>query len=288
MFKDKLLYVLLVIVLIINFMLFEKVGDLNNRIQNLSHSYNSLQSSLNSVSSNVNQTLNKFTREQSWITPIQTNYDKTKVEDKLGFLVLNWQIKDFQEGSIVNFHYRQPDSEEFKIIESESVTTGLFEVSLPLELNSEPIWEVEVSRSGETGIAEQVIHEKISPEQSLQYYVSMKTKDFVKSSEISHLNYGYLSSMKYEPVRGHIIITRNDYIFSIFGDNMANNGLESVTVKFYSGSNLITEKPITAEEDPHGMKHYHLNYDLDSQDISRFILEVKYENGESFSKEIYS
>ena len=136
--SNRPLFLTVILVLIINFVLLMRMGDLDNRIQNLSNNYNNLQSSLNSISGNVNNTLNRFTREQTWITPVQINNEKTKVENEQGLAVLNWQIKDFPEGAEVAFHYREGESGEFKVIPAESRGAGFFEVNMPVKVKVEP------------------------------------------------------------------------------------------------------------------------------------------------------
>ena len=101
--SDRRLFFILVIVLIINISLLWKVGDLINQVQNLRFNYNSLQSSINSISGNVNSSLDRFTREQSWITPVRVDDGKTRVDGENGLAVLNWQVKDFKEGAEVCF-----------------------------------------------------------------------------------------------------------------------------------------------------------------------------------------
>lgn len=293
MSKNKLLYLSLVIILIMNIALLTKVGDLNNRIQNLNHNYNNLQSSLSSVSSNINQSLDSFTREQAWITPVQINNEKSKVENEQGLVVFNWQIKDYKDGSEVTFHYRESDSEEFKTITAESINTGFFEVSLPMEIKAEPLWELNVSWSGEREAEQVTKHEQVVREiknsvQTLRCYVSMKNNGNIKSSEISYQNFDYLTYMNYEPIRGHISINDNHHNISIFEDNKnTTNSFESLTVEFYNGNNLIVRKPLEAQKDQNGMKHYFLSGDTGSEVISQIILKVKYINGDTFKKEVF-
>lgn len=275
-----------------NIILLSKIGNLNNRIQNLSQNYNNLQSSLNSVTSNINQSLDRFTREQSWITSVQINNEKSKVDDDQGLVVFNWQIKDYQEGSEVIFHYRESDSEEFKTIMAESVNAGLFEVSLPMEIKAEPYWELNTSWTGERGVEqviknEQVIREiKQSAHQTLRCYVSVENNGTIKSSEVSYQNFEYLTYMKYEPIRGHVNINDNHYNISIFEENNGNNGYESLIVEFYNGNNLVTREPLEVQEDQNSMRHYDLSYNSGSENISHVILEVKYKNGDTFRKEL--
>lgn len=290
--QNKLLSILVVLILITNFFLISEIEDLNNRIQTITNNYNSLQSGINSVTSNVNQSLDRFTREQSWITPVRINNEKSKVDDEQGLVVVNWQIKDYQEGSEVFFHYRESESEEFKTIPAESVDTGFFEVTLPFEMKAEPHWELNVSWTTERGVSERVTEQKAREEikqsvQTIRCYVSTKVGGMIRSSELSYLNYEYLANMKYEPVRGHISMNDNQYNIAIFEDNNTNNSFESLTVEFYNGNNLIVREPLELQEDQNGMKHYFLSGDTGSENISQIILEVKYENGDNFKREVF-
>lgn len=290
--SNRPLFLTVVLVLIINLVLLMRMGDLNNQIQNLSHNYNNLQSSLNSISGNVNNTLAQFTREQSWITPVQVNNEKTKVENEQGLAVLNWQIKDFQEGAEVAFHYRESESGEFKAIPAESKGAGIFEVNMPLKVKVEPFWEINVSKTRDSGnnSSATVSQEAVmapGPAQSIGYYVSMKVKDSIKSSEVSYFDLAYLTRMKYEPIRGHIDINKNKYNISLFEHYPGSNNFASVMVKFYDGSIVVAEKAVEVQDDNNGRKTYFLAYDAGSQNISQLVIQVKYTNGNTFEKAIH-
>lgn len=290
--SNKPLFLTVVLVLIINLVLLMRMGDLNNRMQNLSHNYNNLQSSLSSISGNVNNTLDRFIREQSWITPVQVNNEKTKVENEQGLAVLNWQIKDFQEGAEVVFHYRESESGEFTAIPAESKGAGLFEVNMPLKVKVEPFWDINVSKTIDSGknsrataVQEAVMVPR--PAQSIGYYVSMKVKDSIKSSEVSYFDLAYLAQTKYEPIRGHVAINKNKYNISLFEHYPSSNNFASVMVKFYDGNNLIADKPVEVQKTENGGKIYSLAYEAGSQSISHLVVQVEYTNGNTFEKEIY-
>lgn len=283
--SDKRLTIILVIVLIINIALFLRIGELNNQISTLSQNYNNLRSSIDSISTNVNQTLDQFTREQSWITPVQINEGKTKVENEKVLAALNWQIKDFQEGAEVVFHYRQSESGEFIAIAANSTTAGFFEVTIPLTIKVEPPWAIDVTTNKGNIISGQgaIISDQA---QRIGYYVSMKTKDMIKSSEVSTLDPAYLSKTKYEPIQGHVDINDNKYSISIFEHYPSNNNFESVLLKVYDGNNIVAEKSVEVQKLENGTKKYFLLYDAGSQNISHLKLQVKYTNGNTFERDI--
>lgn len=287
MTKSKMLSLAVALILFMNLVLLLKIGNLNDQVKVLSQSSNQLQSNIHSVSMNVNQSLERFTREQSWITPVQINHELTKGGIEQGQAVLNWQIKDLREGSKVIFHYRWSESEDFQAIEAENKATGFFQVQIPLKLKAEPYWDVRVALTGERESAQQAAMEIKQAEQSILCYVSLKTKDSVKNSEVSYLDLGYLANSKYEPVRGHVNINRSHYNISLFEDHSGKNSFESFAVEFYNGSNLVAEKPLEVREERSGIKNYYLSYNAGSESISRILLKVKYSNGDTFQKEIF-
>lgn len=290
---NRSLFITVVIVLILNLIMLSKIGDLTNQIRNLSHDYNNIQSRLDSISGNVNNTLAQFTREQNWITPVQVNNEKTEVETEEGEAVLNWQIKDYQEGAEVIFHYRESESDEFKAIPAVHKGNGFFEANMPLKVKVEPFWEINVTKIIDSGknsratVTNEVAATPYGHSQAIGYYVSMKMKDIIKSSEISYFDLAYLTNIKYEPIRGHIDISNNKYHFSLYEHYPANNNYESLKAIFYDGSNVIAEKDVEVRQNDNNTKVYYLLYDAGSHNISHIVLQVKYTNGSTYEKEIY-
>ncbi len=285
--SSRPLYLIVVLVLIINVVLLLKIGDLNHRLANFDQNYNNLQSSIHLISTNVNQTLTQFTREQSWITPVQINEEKTKFEQGKGTAALNWQIKDFPEGAEVVFHYHQSESREFIDVPAQSTGAGFFEVSIPLDLKVEPPWHVDMTRTGDSQQMAVQAPMMPNPGQAFEYYVSMKTKDIIKSSEVANLDPAYLSRTKYEPIRGHVDIRDNKVNITIIEHFPGSNSFESVILKIYDANHMVTEKPLEVQQTENSLKRYALLYDAGSQNISNLILQVKYTNGESFARDIY-
>ncbi len=287
--SNRRLFLILVIVLIINIILLGKVGDLNNQIQNLRHDYNSLQSGISSISGNVNSTLDRFTREQSWITPVRVDDEKTKVDGEQGLAVLNWQIKDFREGAEVVFHYRQNESGEFTAVPAKNIGDGFFEIEIPFEITVEPFWEIGVSKRtmGGTATSEHVVERPRQDYQSVSYYVSMKTGDVIRSSEIAYVDVAYLAKIKYEPIVGNIDINNNKYYISLYEYTHNANRFEFIKAKFYNGSKIVAEKAVEVQDNAGPTRTYSLTYDGGSQDISHLVIEVEYTNGKTFERKVF-
>lgn len=285
---SKPLYVIVGIILIINLVLMQRIGQLNSEVQDLGRKLNNQQSSIISISGNVNSSLDRFTREQSWITPVQVNADKTTVADEDGIAVLNWQVKDLPAGAEVMFHYRETETGDFTSLPAENKGAGLFEVSVPFKANIEPFWDIQVSITER--MATRISEAKaISVEkfQSVNYYVSMKHDDVLKSSEIGYFDLAYLAQTKYEPISGHVDINGSKYNINLYEHYPSSNNYEYIKAKFYDGSTLVAEKPVDRLNTLSGSRTYYLGYDAESQNISRLIIEVKYTNGKTFSNEIF-
>lgn len=287
--SDRRLFFILVIVLIINIVLLGKVGNLNNQVQNLRHNYNNLQSSISSISGNVNSSLDRFTREQSWITPVRVDDGKTRVDGENGLAVLNWQVKDFKEGAEVVFHYRQKEGGEFETVPAKNIGDGFFEVEIPFEIRVEPFWEIRVSKRilGGTKTSAHEVKPKKPDYQSVSYYVSMKTGDVTRSSEVAHVGVAYLAKIKYEIIVGNVHIDNDNYHISISEHHNSSNSFQSVNVKLYDGKRIVAEKAMEVR-DVHGSgKTYRLDYVADSQDISHLVIQVEYADGKTFEKEVF-
>lgn len=286
---NKLISLAVVFLLVINIVLLLKVDDLKDELNSLSQNYQHLQSNVNAVAGNVNQSLDRFTREQSWITPIDIDYAKSKAAAGNDLVIVTWQIKDYPEDSRIFFNYSKADTEEFKTIPVQDKGNGLFEVGLPLDIKIEPVCDISVIRSGEQRGEQRAVlrEEKVEPaDQGLKAYVSMKSNGILKSSEISYLNLSHLAQVQYNPLTGFLEINNKKYDISLYEHNNGGNPLKSLSVKFYNGDSLVTDKTVDARILPDGSKNFILTYDAGSETISGIVFDVKYLDGESFTKEI--
>ena len=202
--------------------------------------------------------------------------------------MLNWQIKDFVEGAEVVFHYRQNENGEFETVPAQNKGDGFFEVEIPFEIRVEPYWEIGVSKrtAGGTVTSEHKV-KPVGPDyQSISYYVSMKTGEVTRSSEIAYVDVAYLAKIKYETIVGHVDINNDRYHISLVEPHNGSR-FQSVTVKLFDGVRLIAEKAMEVRDVHDSRKTYGLDYVVDSKDLSRMVIHVEYEDGKAFDKEIF-
>lgn len=291
--SNRSLFILIALLLVINIVLFVRVGELNGQIQSLRYNYGNIQSSIDSISGDVNSTLQQFTREQSWITPVRVDHNRTWVDGDAGVALLNWQIKDFKEGAEVVFHYRRPDLEGFDETLAKDKGDGFFEAEMPFKANIEPLWEVNVSQTHSRGkipsVSVSTASTAMAPDsgyRSVDYYVSMRSGDTIKSSEMTSFDVAYLANMKYDTIVGHVHIHDEQYHISLF-DSYGDNRYESVTVSFYDDKKLVDKKTLEMSETHNTGATYELDYEAASPGISRLVIRVKYKEGGAFEKEIH-
>jgi len=143
-----------------------------------------------------------------------------------------------------------------------------------------------VRKTGDRGItiSELTIAEPLI-QQTLSYYVSMKVKDNIKCSEISSFDLGYLANVKYDPITGHININDNNYDIILHEHYYSSNSIKSVSAKFYNGNNVISEKVLKIEDRKDGRRDFSLSYNPSPENVSHLQLQVKYQNGKTFTKE---
>lgn len=279
-----------------NFRLMAKVNQVENRVNNLN---NYQQQILNTVNGQVNQiqnVMNDIRREQSWISSI--NMDVKVNDTKVGKANANfeWQIKELHANSDVNFHYTFGDSEDYQTVPAKQLENGLFQVSIPVEIDMKPQWEIHTTMMGsaEEEVSKRVMEERMEQQyrqHSVNYFVSVTDDDMVKSSEKSTRNLSGYGTRYY----GFIMVNMNPY-----GDNFnvtvikeksdSSSDLKEVHLLSYQNGSLIgdeklnsniqentsTQKPVVFESEK-----------LDPETFTRLVVKITYNNGESFEKEIY-
>ena len=293
----ELKFVLITIVVVsgfINMILIGKVNDLENQMRNVQHQTSQINSTIssipNQVNAQLNNALNQLKEIESWITPIHIEAESLK--DDSVTVKAKWQIKDYMEDAEVLFHY-QLKGEEFYQIEATMKDNGYFEATFPLDVNLEPNWEM-VYQGEFTEKEVRTIEEakkKDREANTVQYYVSMKNKDQIKSSEMNYYNLIGISNRFYGTLSVHLS-SRNNNIDSIAINTMTiplERTLESVVSKSYKGNKLLSVREFDSTNHPEeNISTFHIDYQNEKQDFDRLVIEAKYSDGKVFSRELYN
>lgn len=284
--------------LLFNILLLKRIDELENKINRLDSKTHIIESSINSIPNHINSFLNKVKRLESWITPVRL--DVKKMDPNTLELKASWQIKNYKNGSDVTFHYKINNKEntDFEKVDATMKSDGYFEVSFPVKEEIQPKWQVIVRRqSKERSVEEkngasatsQVV-KKTS--KTLDYYVSMKNNDNVKSSELSHYNLDAFANGLYGILTTDLFISNDDvYNIHLHNNYVLKNsiGIKNVKLKSYNYDKPISTTKLEYSEYPDSNEgSYHVSYQNTANDFNRLVLEVEYDNGKVFTKEIYN
>lgn len=295
----------LVISLFMNVRLLSRMENLENSVNNINHYQSQLMNSVNNQSSSIYNAMEEFKREQSWISPIHMDVDTENLEKGQTTLRFEWQIKELMKNSEVVFHYKYGEAgEEYSSVQAVEKESGLFEVSVPVEIILKPEWHVSVSTSGRNGnMAEETkreIEEKKMKEDDnsqLSYYVTVSTDDLLKSSQMNTTNISHLGMNYYGPLDIHIDIHEGGYYASVMAPPTyytINVVLEEAYLLKYKDGKLVEEEKLVIRETNEDPNFKEMPIELHKQstkekfEYTSLSLKVVYSNGDVFEREVYS
>ena len=117
----------------LNFTLLFKVNQLQEQVGYISGFQQDISYRVEGQAGEVYNALEEFINEQSWISRISMQIDNKKIKDSEAIATFNWQVKELQNNSKVEFHYSLGDGEEYTSLPADEVQNGLFQVKLPFE-----------------------------------------------------------------------------------------------------------------------------------------------------------
>lgn len=216
MMKEKIWIpiVLIVVVGICLFSIFNEMNALRNQVVMLQGDLHSLRSLISQETRVIQEAVQMIQEDNRWWHP--GDIDFIEAEDETSQIRINWFIKEYQEGSQVNMHYRLSGEEDFIVMSVEG-EDGYFSADVPLKLPKGPVWSTYVERrisvdswrNNERGDSRiDIVEEEIKDSKEyyeLHYFFSMKHGDTVKNSEMRALELTQFQARKYGSVRLEII-----------------------------------------------------------------------------------
>ena len=281
---------LLALILILNLVLFSRMGSLNELERSIKESNNQVQGSINSLKGQVNNLLSEIEKEKRWITPAEVDFTEPNPESGETTANLKWQIKEYAQNAKVTLYYRLDDKAEFTAIPVKPQSGGYFDVAVPLKVEIEPYWDMQISmraNDSKPSIARSMpVQDKGMPG-SLSYYVSVEKDNSVKSSEIQSTGLEKLSFSSYGPLMLSVDINGNRCSISLIENATGKTRINSAALRVYNGETLISEQPLEYRAEPSSNgKVYSVQHERDGQNRERLVLNIKYDNGKEFQKEI--
>ncbi len=282
----------LVVSLIMNFTLFSKLGQLENQVNSISNIQYNISDNVNHQADHILGVLDEMKAEQSWITPIRMDLDPNEVVGDQAEATFEWQVKELQKDSEVVFHYTYGDNEKFKALPAEEIQPGMFRVKVPFEVSVEPRWNVNVMDNNAKMTKKEMEQQML--ENTLKYYVSVSYGDMVKSGKV-HTEYLWeYGSHLYGTIQTDVLMMGEDELFSVmlFHHHADSSSLwieEAHLLKYKDGTMSGKDKFVTDEQyDPADpmTDAFKLDKVKEYKDM-RLVVQVTYNNGESFEKEVY-
>jgi len=281
----------LIISVIMNYALLTKVEILENQVNSIVEYQNQLMSNINSQTSNIENVMNEIKQEQSWISTIDSFVESKGSQAEITF---EWQIKELPNNSSVVFNYSLGVDKEFSTVPAVNKKNGLYYVTIPVDVELGPHWQIPQNTSGkQEEMSSKEIEERKLDQNAMKYFVSVSYDDIVKSSEIHKMDLAYLGSMDYGLLDVLVDMTNNDYFVSMLHSNEGNGiiiPLKKVYLMKYRNKKLIKEEQLISDASSDSSNEEPVFFRMkktEKMEYTRLLVKVVYSNGQTFEKEIY-
>ena len=286
MSPTNFLYVMLVISLIFNYLILGEVQELKDDVRFLKSNSHEVDSLMQNVNDKINTTMTEFEKEQRWISPVKQETGVITGEDEN--IQLSWQVKDYIEGASVFFYYRLPDKEEFTELQAIPTGGGGFKVEIPVQLNFEPQWSISISHVNNHSMK---TSEESGKSQSyhLQYYISVREGERIRSSEETLLSLNTGKNNLYAPLRVDVTISNdNQYNVNLseFTKEKAKVEIKQAVLEVYKNGTLVTQKELEKQNNIKAYRHFDTTWVPEEQPFDQVMIKVEYNNGEIFQRDI--
>ena len=289
--------------LLSNYILITKLDAMDNNINNVSNYQHQVISTVNSQVGHINRTINKIKEEQSWLSPVSVetvfgDSDLNKAE-----VNFEWQVKELQNDSEVLFNYRMGADKEYTPIKAEAKGNGFFRVVVPIEVNPEPNWNLQIRSNNMSEKQMRVIEEKkeafeMGNRIAFNYYISVSHGDMLKSSEINIARIEDIGARYYGYLEVRTDINKNNnYSLSVMSGKMYDTSinLKEAYLKKYSNGQLVDEEKLVKENVTHEGRMparedtvvFNTKPSEEKMDYSSLVLKVVYSDGSVFEREVY-
>ncbi|MDW7675200.1 MAG: hypothetical protein SCK28_11765 [Bacillota bacterium] len=295
-YNNKVLWALIGLIVAISLTNLSYTKNLQRQIGNLQSELSHIRSQVNHEYANISSLVRSIHEEERWWTPatyqvLEANIDQSVVK-------MSWQIKEYEENSIVLFNYRLNQNESYQQVEATEEAPGFFSVTIPLEITGEPSINVQVIQRQQESAG--TITEEAVPygynsgaDINLEYYITAENQGIKRSSEKINIYMHELTYWLFAQLNGFIDLSasNNSYRGHLY------EFAEMDT--YYKAQEIILEARGGASEAPQrwtfeaigepvrSMKErqYELNV-ITKEKYDSFYLIVKYNDGKVFEKKL--
>ncbi len=282
--RTNLLIIMLGISLIFNYFIFEKVENLQNDINYLQSNWDSLDSSVDRVNNRITHAMTEFEKEQRWISPVIQEVESRKIK-------LSWQVKDYIEDTPVYFYYRLPNENTFTEVLAKPSGGGGFMVGIPFKMEPEPQWYVSISYEDNRSMSVQHESKESNQEYNINYYISVKEGDRIRSSEETsiRLNVNKLNTYSFLDVNVGIQSQNKQYDVSLieFTGEEPKVKIKKAILEVYQKNEIIAKKELEKQSNSNdNYSNFNVSWFPNEQSFDKVLIKVEYDNGKAFERDI--
>jgi len=283
----------LAICLISIFILTNKVSNLENQMSDMVSLQHNVLNSVDGQSHQIQSALDDFQNQQSWLGEVEV--EASSIENDEGEISFTWQVKELRSGSNVHFNYSFEKEGDFTEVLAEEKDKGLYQISIPLELDLGPAWNpviVNYTPNSEMETADSGIEYEFKKEEyeetAFHYFVSVTNEDgSFKNGDIQNIFLQDFGVQQYGIIETVVHIMDEEIDITLHHGAVENYNylIEEVYLLEYSGQELIDEVKLDYIEGTEYTSVFRIE-NVEKRDDINHAIKVIYPNGEVFEQEL--
>ena len=291
----RLLIILAVGMVLINLYSLGQVRSLKNDVNDLQGRLDASSGDLRAQINHLRSQLTRLEEEKKLIS--RMDVAPQEVEGIISAVVFSWQVRDFQSGGNVNFHYRQAGSDGvFASVAAEQGEDLLFRAEAPLKIEPSPFREIrrETAYAGSNARVEGVGPFEPGMDNAVyEYYVSINDGQKVTVTDRETIDLGKLRLYGLNPVevfvfehaeRGSVDISLREIASRPDAeDKHIKSAFVEVAVK--GAVHRLPMNPVP-QESRKGVSVYGCSID-DTSDARSIVVEVQYGDGSTYDEQVW-
>lgn len=161
---------------------YHQLGKMTQKMNQLISEVSYIRMETQNQAQDIRSSLAEFREEQRWVTPVDIH--SLTDEGKALSVLLTWQVKEYEEGSPVEFFYRRQGERVFSSLAAENAGGSTFQVKFPVDsIPQEPAFRLRfnvINPSGSNGGKRVEQMKPVKPEQEgsgylYDYYITYCT-----------------------------------------------------------------------------------------------------------------
>ncbi len=217
---QKIILIALALLLVVNLLVWNNMRQLGTRLDQFQGQLNSVQSSMTHEIGSMRGELQAAREQEQWWTPGDVQIGE--VDGNRARVEVSWYLKEYREGSEVALNYSPPGEAQFLEMPAERGSGGHFTAAVMVEVPLEPVFSNVVIQTFHSernyrwpAVAEEKAIAQIHGAANLQYFISVKEGDTVKTGMVRHLDLSKLNYGLFNPLDAAVHIDADKGAFNL-------------------------------------------------------------------------